>query len=347
MNDEERVLVESSVERFAERWVGPNLEQLEHYPDRPLPEGYLDVLRELGLLDFDTRAEQGLPLLASALRTLADAAAAPAALVFAHALGQHLLLEDNQQAAGLCAYPIYAEPESPTLSYEETRDGIVLDGTCQMVVGAPVAQTLVLPAHGPGGIALLTLEPTLRGLEVGEPLLTLGMRGCPTADVTLSGARVPSAASTRSAGALIERVHALFRAPAAAIAAGVLAHSTRTAASYTTDCYQGGHNIIDYQEVRRLLAGMLAAGALCASATRELLDNPAEPAATELFLEAKKRAARATCDGVQLLGGYGYMEDYGQERCMRDAKQAEYLLGRPEMLRQAAMERWAAGGAAV
>jgi alkylation response protein AidB-like acyl-CoA dehydrogenase len=38
-------------------------------------------------------------------------------------------------------------------------------------------------------------------------------------------------------------------------------------------------------------------------------------------------ACRATVDGVQLLGGSGYMKDFGQEKRMRDAKQVQCLLG--------------------
>jgi alkylation response protein AidB-like acyl-CoA dehydrogenase len=340
MKSDEQVLLETAVRRFAERGIAPHLDDLNHYPDRPLPEGFLAGLGELGLLDIEPRT--GVGLLASALRELAYAAAAPAALVFAHALGRHLVLEAGREATGLCAYPIYGEQEAPELHYVEDRDALVVDGTCQLVAGAPFAETLVLPASGPDGVALLVLQPGTAGLEVGSPLLTLGMRGCPTADVSLSAAPVTADRLVRNAGALFDRAHALFRAPAAAIAAGVLARSIRTATEYARERYQGGQNIIDHQEVRRLLAGMLADEELCRSAVERLPDGTAEPAATELFLRAKERAARATCDGVQLLGGYGYMEDYGQERCMRDAKQAEYLLGRPEMLRQQAMERWLA-----
>ena len=44
-------------------------------------------------------------------------------------------------------------------------------------------------------------------------------------------------------------------------------------------------------------------------------------------------AADATTDGIQLLGGYGYMKDYGQEKRFRDAKQIQVLMGLNPMLR--------------
>lgn len=38
-------------------------------------------------------------------------------------------------------------------------------------------------------------------------------------------------------------------------------------------------------------------------------------------------ACDLTTNGVQVLGGVGYMKDFGQEKRMRDAKQVQALLG--------------------
>ena len=44
-------------------------------------------------------------------------------------------------------------------------------------------------------------------------------------------------------------------------------------------------------------------------------------------LHIQKAACEATTDGVQVMGGVGYMKDYGQEKRMRDARQLQSLLG--------------------
>jgi alkylation response protein AidB-like acyl-CoA dehydrogenase len=49
------------------------------------------------------------------------------------------------------------------------------------------------------------------------------------------------------------------------------------------------------------------------------------PKAAALF--AQDAACNVTTDGIQILGGYGYMKDYGQEKRFRDAKQLNTLLG--------------------
>jgi len=52
-----------------------------------------------------------------------------------------------------------------------------------------------------------------------------------------------------------------------------------------------------------------------------------EKTARAVAIHIAEMACRATVDGVQLLGGNGYMKDYGQEKRMRDAGQAQCLLG--------------------
>jgi alkylation response protein AidB-like acyl-CoA dehydrogenase len=44
-------------------------------------------------------------------------------------------------------------------------------------------------------------------------------------------------------------------------------------------------------------------------------------------LHVQDVACQVTTDGIQVLGGYGYMKDYGQEKRFRDAQQIKTLLG--------------------
>ncbi|MCZ7687678.1 MAG: acyl-CoA dehydrogenase family protein [Sandaracinaceae bacterium] len=108
---------------------------------------------------------------------------------------------------------------------------------------------------------------------------------------------------------------------------------------------QGGVPIALHHEVRRMLAGMMADLAFCRDATARLCDHEraSEPEASLIFAEAKRRAALATCDGVQILGGNGCMEDYPAERCMRDARQAQAIFGRADALRAAGHGRVGGG----
>lgn len=44
-------------------------------------------------------------------------------------------------------------------------------------------------------------------------------------------------------------------------------------------------------------------------------------------LHVHEIACETVTDGVQILGGNGYMKDYGQEKRFRDARQVQALLG--------------------
>ena len=336
-------MLRESVRRFAREVVAPTREALNHFPERPLPAGLVPGLGELGL--FDPEIE--LPLLGVALEELSKVAAAPAALVLTHAFARALVREagGGRSAAlgglnghGLFACPIYSEldlsDDAPTL--RRVGSEIELDGTAPLVVGAPLARVLVLPVRDAGGWGLVGLESSEPGVSVGEALLTLGMRGCPSADVSFQRSRFPADRLLATSPDVARRAIRRFRGAAVAISAGVLSSSVVAATEYAQERYQGGGAILEHQEVRAILGRMLEDLALCQEAS-ELLGREGVPEwrALAAFLRAKERAAHATSDGVQLLGGNGYMEDYGQERAMRDAKQAQFFFGRTDVARQA------------
>jgi len=335
-------LVRDSVRRFARDAIASSLDALAHYPLTGLPEGMVPGLKDLGLLDL---SDADAATLGVALEAIAEVGAAPAGIVLANAFGRSVvratrpeLSEHNGHAAGLCAYPIYAEPgvvdRAPTLT--RLGDELALDGVAELVVNAPVAGLLVLPVKTTDGDAVVAVDARSNGVSIGPPLLTLGLRGAPTADVTLSGVRISSdRLLSSSPQVLLRDVARRLRGSAVAISAGILRCSLSTAVQYAKDRYQGGQQIIEHQEVRRLIAQMAEDDAYCHEAAGLLSGNDGpEHRHLALFIRAKERAAHATCDGVQLLGGYGYMEDFPQERCMRDAKQAQCLFGRVDHARQ-------------
>lgn len=359
----EITILSDNVRRFAQRVVAPALAELNHFPDQPLPEGLVPGLAELGLFELGPDEDGSSTLLSALLGTLSEVAAAPAALLLANAFAREVLRAAGgprsrallaEHASAPFAYALYSEPgmvdDAP--SVRRVGGDIELHGTAELVVNAPLAEVVVLPvrdtdAHG--ALALIALETREAGVEVGDALLTLGMRGCATADVSFRRARFPADRvvvwAPRAAVVVAETARRL-RGPALAIAAGVLESSVRTAADYAKQRHQGGCPIIEHQEVRAILGRMLEDQALCRQASALLAQGALpETQALGLFVRAKERAAHAACDGVQLLGGNGYMEDYGQERAMRDAKQAQCLLGRTDFARQVLTASYVAEGA--
>lgn len=323
-DDDERALLGRTVERFAATEIAGAVAELEA---RDPPPRVAEGIAELGLFELDA-SDEGRPLLVAALRPLARHAAAPAVRVLANAAARSVA--GDASPAGVAGFPVYADPSATEGAL--SRSGGVLSGRVPLVVGALDAGWVALPVLG-GGFAVVERER----LEVAPAARTLGMRGGGAADVTardvddsawVSGAAYPGA----------------LRGPVAAVLAGIVHASVEVAVAYAADRWQGGRPILEHEQVRAMLADMIADLALCEAVAERLGDAlPADALAAGLLLRAKEAALRATDTGVQVLGGYGYMEDQPQARHMRDARQAVSLLGRPDLHRQDLVASWLSG----
>src|SRR5208337_60982 len=119
----------------------------------------------------------------------------------------------------------------------------------------------------------------------------------------------------------------------ASISAGIMKGSLKEAMDYTKEREQGGRVIINWSEVRMILANMAVkskAADMCVAETcqgieAKIQDWGVYSVATALHVH--ELACELVNDGVQLLGGNGYMKDYGQEKRYRDARQVQALLG--------------------
>lgn len=356
-----RMLCES-LKKFMHKEVDPTVEAIDHFPVVPEPEGHFEALLfkldEFGLLSLLSPSESGktedfLEILTAATGTMAEVYASVPALMLAHCLAQHLLAEmgtEEQKRRWLypiepggrvpiLAFPMYLEPDGSGLGLSGSRGAggtVTLQGTCELVVNSPLADGLMLAVRTEEGIGLVLLPRREKGIRLSQPVLTLGLRGCPVADVDVQGVEIARECIVGEWGKVsLAGTYRLFSGPVAALCAGICANSLKQAAAYVGERRQGGHRLEEYSQVQMMIASMARRCEVARSAA-ETLSRPVNlenPHAAGLFISARDGAARAVQDGVQLLGGYGYMEDYGQERCMRDAKQAQMLLGRDDLRR--------------
>ena len=126
--------------------------------------------------------------------------------------------------------------------------------------------------------------------------------------------------------------------PALREAVGVAQAALDSAVEYARHRRQFGRRIADFQGLSFLLADMAtqveAARALYLSAAR-LRDagRPYGPQAAMSKLFATDTAMRVTTDAVQVLGGYGYVEDFPVERYLREAKVLQIVEGTNQIQR--------------
>lgn len=196
---------------------------------------------------------------------------------------------------------------------------------------APDAQNL--PAATPDVLVLLPLS--LSGVQSSPPVRTLGLSACGIVDLDLDA--VPVIWQGEGLAAALPALQERFAVAGLGLFCGLMHGSLETALAYTGERYQGGGPIRDWGEVRRLLALMQQHR----SVARGLLRQQAEGQGGRdghdgrlALLQVAAQACKLVTDGVQLLGGNGYMKDYGQEKRMRDAWQLQSLGGSVAWRRQ-------------
>jgi len=129
----------------------------------------------------------------------------------------------------------------------------------------------------------------------------------------------------------------------AAVAVGNAVGALSAARAYAADRYQGGAQIETHPAVRILIGGAASTIDACALS----LQAAAEAGGTEdilwracsLKLAVTTDCCRAVSDLLQVLGGYGYMEDYRLEKRLRDAMTLKTMSVRPDDLRMLCADR--------
>ena len=337
-----------TAQRFAQKELKTRAIDFDRYPYAEFNAGAVQAAREVGLLQVLLPEErggtgQGMEVFSEILFSLAQADASVAAILLVNALGQSALLkwgkpslQEKYLSANLLAFPVYDSPANLPRGVEAEKkgNGYVLRGKVEYLALAPVAEAAVIPAslQGTEKTAFFLVDLKNPGISRSAPVLSLGLRGVPVADLEIGGLEVPADyLLCPDAGSEYPGFAARFSPAAAALAVGVAAGSYETAKAYARERYQAGKIIIDHEMIRLLLSNVAVIAesgrALFGAMARAVDEGREELLAETGLILSTELASRAVSDGVQALGGYGYIEDYGQEKRMRDAKQIESFFG--------------------
>jgi isovaleryl-CoA dehydrogenase len=225
--------------------------------------------------------------------------------------------------------------------------GFVIDGTKTFITNAPVADVALVYAklEDPRGrdIGLFVIPADSTGYARGRKFSKMGWRGSPTGELSFDGCAVPESAQLLSSDggrSILMQGLDSERIVLAAESVGLAQGALDVALDYAKQRRQFGRPIAQFQMIQQKLADMYveiqAARALTYRAAR-LADSGRIDGLTALAsackLKASEVAMRATSDAVQILGGYGYIDEFPVERFMRDAKLMEIGGGTSEIQR--------------
>ncbi|WP_030243364.1 acyl-CoA dehydrogenase family protein [Streptomyces sp. NRRL S-350] len=195
--------------------------------------------------------------------------------------------------------------------------------------------------EGAKGISCLLVPGTQEGLSAAPPEHKMGMSSSPTAQLHFDGVRVPRERLIGEEGQGFQIALSALdsgRLGIAACAIGVAQAALDLAVDYARTRRQFGRPIAEFQGLSFMLADMAtqieAGRSLYLSAAR-LKDagRPFSKEAAMAKLFCTDTAMRVTTDAVQVLGGYGYTQDFPAERFMREAKVLQIVEGTNQIQR--------------
>ena len=226
-------------------------------------------------------------------------------------------------------------------------DGWVLNGSKKWISHAGVSEFYTVlastdPEKGAKGITAFVIEKSDSGVSFGAPEKKMGFKGSPTREVYFDNVEIGDDRRISEIGGgfgLAMKTLDHTRITIAAQALGIAQGAFEVATKYAKERRQFGKPIFDFQAVQFMLADM----AMEIEAARQLTYAAAvksERGERDLtFFSAASKcfttdvAMKVTTDAVQVLGGYGYVNDYPVERMMRDAKLTQIYEGTNQIQR--------------
>ncbi|WP_019937508.1 isovaleryl-CoA dehydrogenase [Bordetella sp. FB-8] len=237
------------------------------------------------------------------------------------------------------------------LRAEKKGDRYVLNGSKMWITNGPDADTLVVyaktdPEAHQRGITAFLIEKGFKGFSIAQKLDKLGMRGSHTGELVFQDCEVPE---ENVLGQLNGGVKVLMsgldyeRAVLSGGPLGIMQAVMDVAVPYLHDRKQFGQAIGEFQLMQGKIADMytvLQASRAFAYAVGKNLDRlgtahvrQVRKDCAALILYTAEKATWMAGEGVQILGGNGYINEFPTGRLWRDAKLYEIGAGTSEIRR--------------
>lgn len=225
-------------------------------------------------------------------------------------------------------------------------DEIVITGTKMWISNGGNAEFNVVfasvdPSLKHRGIVAVVVETDRTGFSANKLHGKLGQRASPTYELVFDGVRVPRANLLGEVGEgfkIAMRTLDRTRIPVAAGSVGVLRRALAEARGYALEREAFGGKIARFQAIQFKLADMKIALETARWQTYHaawLVDTgqPHAEAAAIAKAYASDSAFAAAQEAINVLGGYGYVDEYPVEKLMRDVKLNQIYEGTNEIQR--------------
>jgi alkylation response protein AidB-like acyl-CoA dehydrogenase len=236
-----------------------------------------------------------------------------------------------------------------TARFEDEPEGgcWVIDGGKRFITNAGHAGTYIVTARtgttgkGEAEISAFIVTADTPGFSVGRLEEKMGLHASATGELLFDRAKVPATNILGEKGGgfkMFLRILDGGRISIGALAVGLAQAALDASIPYAKTREQFGRPIGSFQGVAFMVADM----ATEIEAARQMVWRAAwlkdqgrdySLAAAQAKLFASEVSSRATNNGIQIHGGYGYVEEYKVERFLRDAKLTEIGEGTSQVQR--------------
>ncbi|NNF25178.1 MAG: acyl-CoA dehydrogenase [Rhodobacteraceae bacterium] len=228
----------------------------------------------------------------------------------------------------------------------QNGENYALSGTKAFISGGGYSDAYVVMARtggdGPSGISAFLVDGDAEGLSFGAPERKMGWKNQPTRQIQFDDCRVPATRLIGEAGrGFVYAMQGLDggRLNIAACSLGAAQSAFDATRTYMAERTAFGKSIDSYQALQFRLAdmeiGLTASRTLLRQAAWKLDRSDADAARHCAMAKAfvTETASRIADDCLQLHGGYGYLQDYGIEKIVRDLRVHRILEGTNEIMR--------------
>lgn len=365
LNEEQQLFYDTAY-AFGQAEIAPNVLQWDR--DETIPREVLKAAGDLGFGGIYVPEElggTGLSRLDAVLIFEALAMACPSVSAFMsiHNMCTNMVAKyatDSFKAEWLdrlIGFDIYAaycltEPGSGSdaaalrTKAEKTTTGFKLSGNKAFISGGGYADLYLVMCRtgedGPKGISTMLIPDGTDGLSFGAQEQKMGWKSQPTAQVQMDACEVPADHLLGEEGSGFKYAMEGLdggRLNIAACSLGAATQAAKIAANYMGERKAFGKTIDQFQALQFKLAEMetkLEAARVFLRQAAWKLDQGAHDASKHCAMA--KLFVTDNCfdvanDALQLLGGYGYLQDYGIEKIVRDIRVHQILEGTNEIMR--------------
>lgn len=367
---EEQKIIQDTAAKFARRELEPVAAELDRTKNRDILKGNLKKLAELGFMGLNVDPEYGGTGAGAMAFSLAMTELGKACASTTVTTSVTNMVAEVIQAIGteeqkekyippLCSGEYYAgsfgltetcagsDPAAMRSTAVLEGDNYVLNGNKIFITSAEYAGVFVVwavtdkDARKGKGISAFLVEPSFPGFIVGKDEKKLGQHGSSTNELLFENCIVPKEN-------MLGKLNDGFRIAAAELAGGRIGIGSMAlgiglaamdfATTYANERIQFDAPIAKLQAIQWMIADNYtrldgARMLLLRAAYLKDQKKPYSKEASMAKLYATEGANKACYDALQILGGYGYTQDFPVERYFRDVRITSIYEGTSEIQR--------------